>query len=245
VVKGLAVLSLLLCGCHLDVDYTGTAYLCSAAADCPGGMRCVAEVCRPEGSPGGPDAAPGSGDVDADDSDGAPVPDATAADAAGPPNLVSDPGFEASEDGWIGYLATTSLTSTDPHSGAHALRICKDATGHRSFFSVYRDLVVDDAAQVPQGAHYRAEAWIRPSASPSDVAPSFVAPSLRERGGSQPFVNHYGPDLVPVTSTWTLVTVDAIISDADRTGLSLILETGSEADGTCFHVDDVEVVRVP
>lgn len=241
-VQRLVVLSLLLCGCHLDVDYTGTAYLCSAAADCPGGMRCVAEVCRATDGPPPPDAAH-PGDVDAGEIDAESVADATPADASGPTNLVSDPGFETGVDGWIGYLSTTSLTSTNPHSGAHALRICKDATGHKSFFSVYRDLIVDDAAQVPQGAHYHARLWIRASASPSDVAPTFVTPSLRERGGAQPFLNHYGAQLTPVTATWTLVDVDAVISDADRSGLSIILETGSEADGTCFHIDDVEILR--
>jgi hypothetical protein len=233
---------MVLCGCHLDVDYTGTRYLCSASADCPGGMRCVAEVCSALDATDGPDAAP-TGD-DAGGIDAESLPDAEPADAGPPPNLLSDPGFESSEDGWTGYLAGTSLTSTNPHSGIHALRICKDDSGHRSFFSVYRELIVDDPAPLPLGAHYHVEAWVRASANPDDVAPGFVAPSLRERGGSQPFLNHYGASLTPVTSDWAFVEVDAVIAEADRTGLSLIFETGSEADGTCFHVDDVYAYRV-
>ena len=234
---------MVLCGCHLDVDYTGTRYLCSAAADCPGGMRCVAEVCSAEDATDGPDAArPGDRDAGGDDAES--LPDAEPADAGPPPNLVADPGFEAGEDGWTGYLAGTSRTSTNPHSGTHALRICKDDSGHRSFFSVYRELVLDDPAQLPSGAHFHAEAWIRASANPADLAPSFVAPSLRERGGAQPFLNHYGASLTPVTPDWTLVEVDAVIADPDRSELSFILETGSESDGTCFHVDDVYVYRV-
>src|SRR5438552_2790479 len=120
-------------------------YRCSEGAECPDGTRCVMERCIPVADASPPDASPGM-KIDADS-----LPDATPADAGPPPNLLADPSFEGSEDGWIGYLATTSLTSTNPHSGLHALRICKDSTGLASFYSVYRDLIVNDATRLPPG----------------------------------------------------------------------------------------------
>jgi hypothetical protein len=189
-------------------------------------------------------------DEDDDGADAMPMidasplePDGAPADAAWPPNLLADPGFESSDDDWIPYLGSTTRTSTNPHSGAHALFVCKDPTGDAGFVSVYRDVFNMQPDQVPVGAHFRAYAWVRASPNSGNVAPTFLSPVLRERGGPSPFFNHFGPDLSPVTGAWTLVTADGVITDGDRTGLSFLLEAGDELDGTCFAIDDAYVGR--
>ncbi len=235
-VRRLFVLCALLTGCHLDVDYTGTSYRCSVTSDCPSEQACRAGICRTTDGATGADAAePNVSDAG---------PDAPPPDAGPPPNLLPDPSFESGVDGWIGYLGTASSTSTNPHSGTHALRVCKDDIGHDGFFSVYRDLIVDRPDLVPVGAHFRAEAWVRAFRNPNDIAPSFLSPMLRERGGPSPFFNHFGPSLDNVTPAWTLITAEGVVTDGGRTALSFVLEAGTEPDGTCFAIDDVYIYRV-
>jgi hypothetical protein len=192
----------------------------------------------------GPDAHVIDTVIDAAPGDASLATDGAPGDAAWPPNLLADPGFENGDDGWIGFLATTSITTSKPHTGTHALRVCKDDVGHGSFFSLYRDVFNQQPLEVPIGARFRAQAWVRASTGPNDIAPTFVSPVLRERGGPTPFVNHEGPLLDQVTGDWTLVTAEAVITGVARNGLSFILETDVELDGTCFAIDDAYVGRL-
>ena len=113
-VRRLVVLCAWVAACRLDVDYTDSRYACSDTRDCPGEHSCVDGTCRlTDELVEGPDAGPKSFDAGAD------------------ANLLADPGFERGVDGWVGYLGSVDLTSTDPHSGAHALRVCKDDVAPR------------------------------------------------------------------------------------------------------------------
>jgi hypothetical protein len=219
VVRRLVVLCAWVAACRLDVDYSESRYSCVDTRDCPGRHSCVDGACRLT------DELISSADA--------------GTDAA---SLLADPGFEQGVDGWTGYLGTAGLTTTNPHSGAHALRICKDNVGQDGFFSVYRDLIVNEPARMPAGTHFRAQAWVRSSSLGSEPGPSFLSPMLRERGGSSPFLDHYGPTLDAPPPTWTLITADAIITADDRTSLSFVIEAGSEPDGTCFALDDVSII---
>jgi len=205
--------------------HTDSRYACSDTRDCPGEHSCVDGTCRlTDELVEGPDAGPKSFDAGAD------------------ANLLADPGFERGVDGWVGYLGSVDLTSTDPHSGAHALRVCKDDVGQDGFFSVYRELIVNQPARLPVGAHFRVQAWVR---SASEPGPSFLSPMLRERGGPSPFFNHYGPTLDAPPRTWIPITAEAVITDPDRTTLSFVIEAGFEPDGTCFALDDVSGTVLP
>jgi len=237
VLRGLLPLFVLVSACQLDTEYVGPGHPCVTAVDCPGEQACLDSHC----------VAPDETSADAASAtvlDAAPPGDGgDEADAAWPPNLLLDPGFEAGDDRWEPYLGSATRTTTGPHGGQKALFICKDPTGDAGLVSVYRDVYSDALAQLPPGAHFRSYAWVRASPTASNPAPSSLALVIRERGGPSPFFNHTGEELAPVTSTWTRITADGVITDGDRTALSIIIEAGNEVDGTCFAIDDTYIGR--
>jgi hypothetical protein len=232
--------------CQLDVEYGHSSYACQADTDCPDPQTCSVGFCTstpapiPDGDAADAPSAPGDGGGAGGDDDAA-APDAGAPDADGDPDLLADPGFEAGLDGWEGYLGTASSTDV-ARTGAHALRVCKD-DGHKSFVSVYRDVIVGAPEQVPAGARFHAEVWVR--AAPGQLAPTALTPSVRERGGASAFVDHAGPTLTSVDDEWRLLVAEGTIGAADRSALAFVIEAGNgEADGTCFLLDDARVVRL-
>ncbi len=238
-----------LVACRLEVDYVGSSFACSLSSDCPAGQSCIDSRClvSAEGTDDDTDAG---NDADSDLADGvdaaAPVADADPpADAAWPPNLLADPGFERGEDDWVPYLASAALTTSDPHGGAQALRICKDPTGRPGYFSAYRDLYNGALGQLPPGTPFRAYGYVRASGSASDLPPSYVSAVLRERGGPLPLRDHPGDMLSPVTDEWILFRAEGTIADLGRTGFTLLLETNEhEEDNACFVIDDLYVGRL-
>ena len=234
---------LALTSCRLEVDYGDSMYACQVSSECPDEQACVAGFCQTVTNDLS-DAAPADA---VDRPDGGPAPaDATpSADAAWPPNLLADPSFENSEDDWFGDFASVSRSEVKPHTGVRSLFVCKHDSNQQSMFGVHREIIALEPDQLPVGARFHAEIWVRASQSLSQPAPQTIRAVVREMGGPAPARAHEGAPLAPVTLDWLLLTVDATVTDPGRDHLALRIETGSEPDNSCFALEDGYIGRLP
>jgi hypothetical protein len=132
-----------------------------------------------------------------------------------------------------------------PHTGVRSLFVCKNDSNQLSMFGVHREVIDLQPDQLPVGAHFHAEIWVRASQSLSQPAPETIRAVVRERGGQAPSRDHEGAPLAPVTLDWILLTVDATVTDPGRQSLDFRIETGPEPDNSCFALEDGYVARFP
>lgn len=263
---GYAVAALAVAGlsCRVSLFTEGTHYRCDDGA-CPPGQTCgpdrfcyaeildapvtvdgpVADAPASDAStvvdgPPGPDApAPDARPADAPPVD-APPPDGPTLDAPWPANIALNAGMENGMADWTPYLATGASVTSGQRSGARAYKICKTATGATSDYSVYEDVInTTSSGTISAGDHYVARLWVR--ATGVEPAPPSLRLTLRERGGAAALLDHDGPTLSPVPTTWTELTAEGTIAQADRVYLVLIGLAVDAPDGSCFLIDDAYV----
>lgn len=155
--------------------------------------------------------------------------------AANAPNLCANPGFESGVAGWGTYGAATIARVAGGHSGGFAMRM--RTTGASSFGA--DDTPNAIASVAAAGDRYRFSAWVR-----SDSSTSPVRLRVYEfLNGVQLGPVSYSYD-VTASSTWQLVTVDAVALAAGST-MSLRVTMSPLSASQSFLVDDVVIERVP
>ena len=204
-----------LAGCVVAVDYGGTSYRCGSG-DCPAGQACVAGVCVAAAAP--PDALP--------------------------PNLLANGDMEGGLDCWSAYRGVLRETTNMPHGGARAIVACKTAGMDTSLFTAFADVKVG-AGTIARGEHITASVWVRASFAPAEPAPPQLEVVLHEAGGAAAPVDHHGTAVRPITTDWTVLTVAAVVEQADRDRIELLIWPGDVVDDTCFGFDDAHAGAQP
>jgi len=162
------------------------------------------------------------------------VPDAP------PVNLLDNPGCETDTNGWSGYHADLTRTTT-PYGGSYSCQVC--------ILSGYTDFTFDDndgpgesvVSSPHLGETYVASAWVR--ASPGVTNPQAVMIGLREwTSAGVPAGVRTRSDPLDLTEAWQAITVTHTVT-ADRYALDIYVANETAADGDCFLVDDVLVYR--
>jgi len=152
------------------------------------------------------------------------------------PNLLGNGTLEVGQDPWTPFAGTFRGTTNMPHSGLRAAVICKTATGTPELFTIYQDAI--KATPIAVGTRFRGSIFVRASFMSGESPPPSLKLVLRERGGAQPQRDHSGPVVMPITTTWAELTIEATIADPGRTDLHFIVWPGVALDGVCFAIDD-------
>jgi hypothetical protein len=160
-----------------------------------------------------------------------------AADVAGRPNLLQNPGFESGSScgpPWVPYQSTLAI-DTERRSGSQACRVCRQASGDSAFTIGYSG-TIDATAKV--GAKYRVSAYVRAKSG----APSGTRIVLRTWGPT-PTTEQAQSPLVTLNATWQLVEVTGIINLSPG-AVDLFVESAGASTSDCFLVDDLHAERL-
>ena len=151
------------------------------------------------------------------------------------PNLVSNPGFEATTSGWnaSGRAGITVTRVEGGRSGDWAAAITNTTA------TAQPDCTLNDAPNwvaVSENGTYRASMWVR-----SDIPGQVVKIRLREYSAgtlvsSSPVVSD------AVGTAWQLLSVDLIPQVVGST-LDLTAYVSNAAPGLCFAADDISITR--
>lgn len=151
------------------------------------------------------------------------------------PNLVANPGFEASTSGWNTSGSGTGVTLarvSGGHSGGWAARLTN--TGSTSATCALNDSPNVVATSGP--GTYTISMWVR-----SDTAGATFKMRLREYAGST--LAGTTTATATLTTTWQRVTTTYVAAAPGSSTLDLNGYVSAAPPGTCFYVDDISVTR--
>jgi hypothetical protein len=154
---------------------------------------------------------------------------------ASDPNLVANPGFEASTSGWNTSGSGTGVTLSrvsGGHSGGWAARLAN--TSSTSATCVLNDSPSVVATTGP--GTYTLSMWVR-----SDTPGATFKLRLREYTGST--LSGSTTVLATLTTTWQQVTTTYVAADPGSSSFDLNGYTSAAPPGTCFYADDISVTR--
>jgi len=147
-----------------------------------------------------------------------------------PGNLVTDPQFEGSGQGWSGHNGLLTLVANAGRSGG-AAHVCREGG---PAYGIDQQTI----PAPPMGASYHGSFWVRlDSPSPQDLQLVFYILGPYNNGGSSIVTIDPGP-------TWREIEADFPIgqSGVPEVELDIYSQMSVETDA-CFYVDDVCVVR--
>ncbi len=216
VAAALAVGALAAC---LPIPHALEGRACDDAHPCPGGLFCVAQVCR--GEPGG------------GTDDGGP-------DAGSPANLVLNGGFEAGLSGWEPNSPATNIAeeTQQVRSGTRAARVWRNPNDNTYYMGIVssRELILGKP-----GMTYCATGWVKKQSLTGKITlvlRQIQNGTVLEDSGDLP-----DSSIAPVDEAWHRVRA-RLVFDAPHTYLTVRLRADT-ANGTEYYVDDVSVWEDP